>query len=601
MRESKIIVQFVLWTVTFFLLLTLFGKLVSPVKTFKTSDELEQAIEKGQVESMVVDPITYKISGNLKLFTKEQIQYKFKATAIGPVHMDKIRELAEKKGIPVVALEPPNPMYWILFNILLFVLLPLGFFYYLMKKQTGGKDGPFGFGKSKAKRFYPDKDRKVFADVAGCEEAKQEVQEIVEFLKNPGEFSRLGARIPKGILLYGKPGTGKTLLARAVAGEAGVPFLSANGSKFIEMFVGVGASRVRDLFETARKLSPCVIFIDEIDAVGQKRGAAIYGSHDEGGQTLNALLEELDGFEANAGIIVMAATNRPDVLDEALVRPGRFDRQIQVPSPDLHGRELILKVHTKNKKIDPSVDLLHIAKDTVGMVGADLENVVNEAVLIATRKKKITVDQSDFSEAVDKVSMGPMRKSVKLSEKEKKTTAYHEAGHTLVAMLNPKADPVHKVTIIPRGPALGFTKQLPDADRHSITKSQLEAMVEVCVGGRAAEELIMGEITTGHSNDFEKATEILRNMINRFGMSEEAGMAVYKDKTDFFGNAAGLDASQKTKELLENVLRDKLEETYKKVKKLLADNTNKLVAIANALLEKETLEAKDLDLIMQSF
>ena len=598
MRKGAIF-GFFIWLIAFLFLMTLFSRLVSPVKIFKTSGELEQVIEKGEVESMVVDPFTFQISGNLK--PKEQIQYKFKFTAIGALHMDKIRELAEKKGIPVIAKEPPNPMYGILFNVLLFLILPLGFFYWLMKKQTGGKGNPFDFGKSKAKRFEPNKDRKTFADVAGCEEAKQEVQEIVEFLKNPAEFSRLGARIPKGVLLYGKPGTGKTLLAKAVAGEAGVAFISANGSKFVEMFVGVGASRVRDLFETARKLAPCVVFIDEIDAVGQKRGAAIYGRPGEDGPNLNALLEELDGFDANSGIIVMAATNRPDVLDEALIRPGRFDRQTQVPSPDLKGRELILKVHTKNKKIDSNVDLFRIAKDTRGMVGADLENVVNEATLIATRKKKSLVDQSDFSEAIDKVSMGPMRKSIRLSEKEIKTTAYHEAGHTLVAMLNPKADPVHKVTIIPRGKALGFTKQLPDADRYSITKGELEAMVEVCVGGRAAEELIMGEITTGHSDDFEKATEILKSMINKFGMSDEAGMAVYKDKTDFFGNTAGLDASQKTKELLEKVLKDRLKEIYDKVKALLKTNENKLHAIANALLEKETLESQDLDLIMKSF
>ena len=509
---------------------------------------------------------------------------------------EEIRKLAIEKKVKYSTI-PDKSFLWGILSQLIFGGIMIGFFLWFMGAQTRGAAK---FSQSKSKRFQSNKDQKTFADVAGCEEAKEEVREIVDFLKNPIEFSRLGAKIPKGILLYGAPGTGKTLLAKAVAGEAGVPFISANGSKFIEMFVGVGASRVRDLFETARKLAPCVIFIDEIDAVGGKRGSAMYGSHDESRQTLDALLAELDGFEVNAGIIVVAATNCPDVLDEALIRPGRFDRQIQVPKPDLNGRELILKVHTKNKKIGPDVDLLHIAKDTAGMVGADLENVVNEATLIATKKKKQAVGQSDFSEAVDKVSMGPMRKSVRLSEKEKKTTAYHEAGHTLVAMLTPGADKVHKVTIIPRGPALGFTKQLPE-DRHSITKKELEAMVYVCVGGRAAEELIMGEITTGHSNDFEKATEILKNMINKFGMSEEAGMAVYKDKTDFFGNPAGLDASQKTKELLEKSLKDKLKEIYDKVKTLLEVNKKALDAIANALLEKETLELKDLDLIMQSF
>lgn len=591
----------ILWVGVFLLLFNFSNalrKIDQPEKV--SASEIKTHFLSGKVKGVVFEIETLNVQWEEPANNPPAIK-KFIARAAGQGHFNELVALAEKEKIPFDPAPPPNYFWQSLLSNLLWVVLLVVFWIWMMKKQTeqvSGRGGPFGFGQSKAK-LIAQKAEKTFADVAGCEEAKEEIKEIVDFLKNPSGFARLGARIPKGVLLYGLPGTGKTLLAKAVAGEAGVPFLSTNGSKFIEMFVGVGASRVRDLFESARKLAPCVVFIDEIDAVGKKRGFAIGGGHDEREQTLDALLEELDGFDKNCGIVVMAATNRPDILDEALVRPGRFDRQIMVPKPELTGREMILKIHARNAVLGPEVNLLEVAKDTAGMVGADLENVVNEAVLIATRKKKDYVEQSDFSEAVDKVSMGPARKSVKLTEKEKQRTAYHEAGHTLAAMLTEGADPVHKVTIIPRGPALGFTKQLPE-DRHSITKKELEAMVAVCVAGRAAEEVKFGEITTGHSNDFEKATLLLKKMIYELGMDEETGMAVYKEKADFWGNPTGLDASQKTKELLERAVKTKLAKIYNDVKELLVREVNKLDKLAGQLMEKETLDANEIRAIINS-
>ena len=568
--------------------------------------ELEDSISAGKVDNLIFVSESTKVFGTLKPDTKGSAPVNFETTALSVSHADELRKAAKEKGIKPEVKSPPSPWTMSILTNLMWIVPFFLISFVIGRKQMeqmNGKGGPFSFGKSKAKRFSSmanSKKRTTFDDVAGCEEAKEEVQEIVEFLKNPGKFTRLGGKVPKGILLYGAPGTGKTLLARAVAGEAGVEFLSASGSEFVEMFVGVGATRVRDLFESARKLSPCVVFIDEIDAVGKKRGVAIGGGHDEREQTLDALLTELDGFDKNGQIVVFAATNRPDVLDEALIRPGRFDRSVQVPKPNVEGREMILKIHTKGVPLGPDVNLSDIAKDTFGMVGADLANVVNEAVLIATRANKDQVGQSDFSEAVDKVSMGPMRRSVKLNDKEKRMTAYHESGHTLVAMLTNGADPVHKVTIVPRGQALGFTKPLPDGDRYSFTKDQLDAKVAVLLGGRAAEETVFNEITTGASDDLDKATNVLRKMVYELGMDEGAGMIVHKAKTDFWGNSTGLDASEKTKELLEAIVKEKSEKIYKDVKKLLSDNRSKLDALANALLEKETLTAAEIRTIINS-
>ena len=565
-----------------------------------TLSELVSKINNSEVSKIVInnDDLEVTLKDNNKYSAKKEIESSLTET-LKNYGVDG----AKLGAIEIKVEQSVGFNFWV--GTVLPLLLPfllVGFLiWYMMRQANRANMGAFSFGKSQAKLSGPFDGRKkiMFSDVAGSSEAKEELIEVVDFLKNPKKFLDMGARIPRGVLLVGAPGTGKTLLARAVAGEANVPFFYISGSEFVEMFVGVGASRVRDLFNMAKKFAPSIVFIDEIDAVGRQRGAGLGGGHDEREQTLDALLEELDGFDKNCGIVVMAATNRPDILDEALIRPGRFDRQIQVPKPDLAGREMILKIHARNVVLGPEINLLEVAKDTAGMVGADLENVVNEAVLIATRKNKDYVEQSDFSEAVDKVSMGPARKSVKLTNKEKQRTAYHEAGHTLAAMLTGGADPVHKVTIIPRGPALGFTKQLPE-DRHSITKKELEAMVAVCVAGRAAEEVKFGEITTGHSSDFEQATLLLKNMIYELGMDKEAGMAVYKEKTDFWGNPTGLDASQKTKELLEGAVKTKLTKIYNDVKELLVKERNKLDKLASQLMEKETLDANEIRAIINS-
>jgi len=595
------------WVISFIAAVWIFSYLANIAVIQKISPaQLKEAIQQDRVAEIVFVPETYEISGSFKPSGEGKQGLQFKVRAVGTVHLEEIRKLAEEKNVAYRVSNPPSSWLSAILSSLLIFGGFIFLFSYLSRKQSeqmGGKNGgPFGFGKSKARQYVRNGDRKTFADVAGCDESKEELQEIVQFLKDPSEFTRLGARVPKGVLLYGDPGTGKTLLARAVAGEANVNFLFSSGSEFVEMFVGVGASRVRNLFENARKLTPCVVFIDEIDAVGRARsGAGVGNAHDEREQTIDALLHELDGFIPNQGIIVIAATNRPDILDQALIRPGRFDRQVNVPRPDLRGREMILKVHVKNIKLSTAVDLLIIAKDTAGMVGADLENVVNEAALIAARKKRLAVEQSDFSEAVDRVSMGPMKKSAKLSEREKRTTAYHESGHTLVAMLSEHADPVHKVTIIPRGPALGFTKQLPEDDRHIHTKKQLEAMVAVCLGGRAAEELVLKDITTGAANDLSKATTILRKMVYELGMYEkELGLAVFQEKFDFWGNPAGVDASQKTKEVLEALVQKELKRIYECAMNHLVGNRGKLDALAEALLEKETLDAKEIQEILNS-
>jgi cell division protease FtsH len=588
------------WMFALSALFILFSRLGSDFTQSLSPAELEAKINEGKVERITFSPETLKISGSFKRSPDGKLLEArpfFEARAVGANHFESIYKLAVDKKVMVRVEDPPNffKMQLILTLVSLggFVLL----FMWLARKQ-GEQMGKFF--KSKSRRFKRSDKKKVFNDVAGCDEAKYELEEIVKFLKEPGKFTSVGAKIPKGVLLVGPPGTGKTLLAQAVAGEANVEFLSATGSEFIEMFVGVGASRVRELFEEAKKLAPCIVFIDEIDAIGKKRGVAIGGGHDEREQTLNQILTELDGFTKSTGVVVIAATNRADVLDEALIRPGRFDRKVYVHPPELEGRVQILKIHSRGVKLGPDVDLEYIAKDTVGMVGADLANIVNEAALIATRRDSPVVEAKDFSEAVDKVSMGPERKSTKMSEEEKRMTAYHEAGHTLVAMLNKEADPVHKVTIIPRGPALGFTKQLPSSDRHSQTKEQLLAKVAVCAGGRVAEELVFNKITTGASNDFEHATFILRKMIYELGMDEEVGPVVYKSGTDFWGQPTGLDVSEKTKELLESRVKKQMDAVMKEVSELLGKNRPKLDALAKMLLEKETLNSEEIKNVLQS-
>ncbi|MFL3024778.1 MAG: ATP-dependent zinc metalloprotease FtsH [Candidatus Neomarinimicrobiota bacterium] len=482
----------------------------------------------------------------------------------------------------------------------------LAFWIFLMRRMQGGGGGMksiFNFGKSKAKIWTSDMPKVTFNDVAGCVEAKEELKEVVDFLKKPKRYQKLGAKIPRGVLLVGPPGTGKTLLARAIAGEANVAFFSLSGADFVEMFVGVGASRVRDLFEQGKKNQPCIIFIDELDAVGRQRGAGLGGGHDEREQTLNALLVEMDGFEANEDIILMAATNRPDVLDAALLRPGRFDRQVIVDVPDLKGRLGILKVHTKkivlNKK---KIDLNAIAKGTPGMVGADLENIVNEAALLAVRKKKLSVDMDDFEEAKDKVMMGVQRKSVVLTEDEKKTTAYHEAGHTLVAALTEGADPVHKVTIIPRGQALGVTMQLPIDEKHGYARGYIEGRLAILMGGRAAEELIFNELTTGAGNDIEQATQIARKMVCEWGMSDVLGPMTFGKKNEeiFLGREiqSHRDFSEVTARMIDEEVVRIVRKAQSTAENTLDKNSGLLHNLAKALLEFETIDGKEVEAIM---
>ncbi len=483
------------------------------------------------------------------------------------------------------------------------MLLLIGVWIFFMRQmQGGGRGGAFSFGKSKAKMLDESTNTVTFADVAGCEEAKEEVAELVDFLRDPSKFQKLGGRIPRGVLMVGNPGTGKTLLARAIAGEAKVPFFSISGSDFVEMFVGVGAARVRDMFEQAKKHAPCIVFIDEIDAVGRQRGAGLGGGNDEREQTLNQLLVEMDGFEANVGVIVIAATNRPDVLDPALLRPGRFDRQVVVPLPDIRGREEILKVHMRKVPLSPDVKPDIIARGTPGFSGADLANLVNEAALFAARGSKRLVDMEDFERAKDKIMMGAERRSMVMPEEERRNTAYHESGHTVVAKLLPKTDPVHKVTIIPRGRALGVTMQLPTEDRYSQDRERLLNTITVLFGGRIAEELFMHQMTTGASNDFERATEIARRMVTHWGMSDELGTMVYGDNEGevFLGRSITThkNVSEATLQKVDQEIRRIIDTQFKLARKLLEDNRDKVEAMAKALLELETLDAEQIGDVM---
>ncbi|MBR7024650.1 MAG: ATP-dependent zinc metalloprotease FtsH [Selenomonadaceae bacterium] len=501
------------------------------------------------------------------------------------------------KGVEITAQNPKDPPWWMtLLTSLLPIALLVAFWYFMISQAQGGGGKVFSFGKSRAKLMGGDKVKVKFSDVAGADEAKEELEEVVEFLKHPKKFNDLGARIPKGVLLFGPPGTGKTLLAKAVAGEAGVAFFSISGSDFVEMFVGVGASRVRDLFAQAKKNSPCIIFIDEIDAVGRQRGANVGGGHDEREQTLNQLLVEMDGFAANEGIIIIAATNRPDILDRALLRPGRFDRQIVVDKPDVQGRVAILKVHTKGKPIAKDADLDILARRTPGFTGADLANLVNEAALLAARRNKHEINMIELEESIERVMAGPERKSKVMSEDEKKLTAYHEGGHALVGMMLKHADPVHKVTIIPRGRAGGYTLMLPKEDRSYATRSELIDRLKVAMGGRVAEEIVLNEISTGASQDIQQASQIVRAMIMQYGMSETLGFVSYggDPAQQYYFGQPQKNYSEKVAGEIDKEIQKYMSEAYEACRTIINENRDKLDAIAKALIDKETLTAQEL-------
>jgi cell division protease FtsH len=554
----------------------------------KNITELKAMINDGKVEKVTIKPADVIA---IEKSTKNEIH-----TKLGNPHQQNdVMNLAASKGIAVEdETAAANSTFW---SILIWYgpfLLLIGFWIFMLRQMQSGGNKALSFGKSRAKLLNNQQKRVTFKDVAGVDEAKEELQEIIEFLKEPQKFQKLGGRIPKGVLLVGPPGTGKTLMARAVAGEANVPFFSISGSDFVEMFVGVGASRVRDLFEQGKKNAPCIIFIDEIDAVGRHRGAGLGGGHDEREQTLNQLLVEMDGFESNDGVIIMASTNRPDVLDPALLRPGRFDRRVVVPRPDVRGREGILKVHTRKIPLGEDVDVSVIARGTPGFTGADLANLVNEAALNAARYNKKIVNMADFELAKDKVLMGAERKSMVITNEEKRVTAYHEAGHTLVGLKVPNADPVHKVTIIPRGMALGVTQQLPEGDRHNYSKEYLLGQIAILMGGRLAEEVFLGSITTGASNDIERATELARAMVCEYGMSDLGPLTFgKKEEQIFLGReiAQHRDFSEDTAIKIDQQVKYIIGEQYDRAKGIIEENRDTMVRLAETLLDRETLDA----------
>ncbi len=561
--------------------------------------EFMAKVEAGDVKevTMYLGQVSYELQGEYI----RPANRKFQVTIAKEDAATVTKELRDK-AVQIKVKEHGNADWVLLLLNGLPLLLLVGFCLFLMRQMQAGGNKALSFGKSRARLLSAQQKKATFKDVAGTDEAKEELQEIIEFLKDPQKFQKLGGRIPKGVLLVGPPGTGKTLLARAIAGEANVPFFSISGSDFVEMFVGVGASRVRDLFEQGKKNAPCIIFIDEIDAVGRHRGAGLGGGHDEREQTLNALLVEMDGFESNEGVILIAATNRPDVLDPALLRPGRFDRRVVVARPDVKGREEILRVHTRKVPIGDDVDLSIIARGTPGFSGADLANLVNEAALWAARQNRKFVTMADFEMSKDKVLMGVERKSMILSDEEKKNTAYHEAGHALVAAMTPGADPVHKVTIIPRGMALGLTMQLPEDDKHTYTREYLEAMLAVLMGGRSAEEIFLGHVTTGAGNDIERSTDIARNMVCEWGMSELGPLAFgKKDEAIFLGReiAQHRDYSEDTAIQIDKEVRRIVNAAYEKARGLLSDNRDVLERIAQALLEREVIDAAEVKLLME--
>jgi len=574
------------------LVINLFNVPTNPLEQEMVYSDFVSAVDRGEISEVTIKENA--ISGRKKDGTQFRTYAPDNSGIIAQLQKQQVR----------ITVRPADKSPWYVTFLLswgpMLLIIALWIFF-IRQMQTGGNRA-MSFGKSRAQLLTEDKKKVTFADVAGVDEAKVEVQEIVEFLKDPPKFQKLGGRIPKGVLVVGPPGTGKTLLARAIAGEAGVPFLSISGSDFVEMFVGVGASRVRDLFEQGRKNAPCIIFIDEIDAVGRLRGAGLGGGHDEREQTLNQLLVEMDGFETSEGVILVAATNRPDVLDPALLRPGRFDRQVYVGRPDIKGRLEVLKVHSKKVPIANEVDLEVIARGTPGFAGADLENLVNEAALLAARRSKSQVEMLDFEDAKDKILMGVERKSAVLSEEEKRNTAYHEAGHAVVAKLLPGTDPVHKVTVIPRGQALGVTMQLPTEDRYTYYKDFLLNNLAILMGGRIAEEVFIGRISTGAGNDIEKATELARKMVTQWGMSEELGPLTYGQGQEeiFLGReiAQHRDYSEATAVAIDTEVRRLVTENYERAKRLIIDHKDGLIAVAEALIERETLDAGDLDRIL---
>ena len=591
-----------LWLVLILLFASLF-------KIFDTGNRHRKEIKFsdfiGQVKEGKVKDVTFKadnlIVGNFK---DPQADGKSAFETIGDTENGKVFEILEKNNIiPNYERAEKTPIWQqVLISWFPMLLLFVFFFLFMRQIQVGGGKA-MSFGKSKARLLTESNNRVTFKDVAGAEEAKQELEEIIAFLKDPKKFTRLGGRIPKGVLLMGSPGTGKTLLARAIAGEAGVPFFSISGSDFVEMFVGVGASRVRDLFEQGKKHAPCIIFIDEIDAVGRHRGAGLGGGHDEREQTLNQLLVEMDGFESNEGVILIAATNRPDVLDPALLRPGRFDRRVVVSPPDVKGREAILQVHTRKTPLSADVKLNVIARGTPGFSGADLENLVNEAALIAARENKKFLEMNDFEHAKDKVLMGVERKSMVLSDTEKKTTAYHEAGHTLVGKFMPGTDPIHKVSIIPRGMALGVTQTLPNEDRTSLTRERAENNIAFLMGGRIAEELVFNQKTTGAGNDIERATDLARKMVCEWGMSDVLGPVTFgkKEEAIFLGReiAQHRDFSEQTAQIIDREVRDIVERNYRKAREIVSSKLSILHDLAKALLEYETIDGAEVERIVQ--
>jgi len=574
-----------------------------------TFDQYETLINTNKIkEAKIIKDETnnYVLEGKLKEkeFINNQNIEKFRVTLVEPIIQDQVK-IWKERGIKYTFVKESNEWMTLLFGLVPWILI-IGVWVLFMRRMqgggAGGQKGIFSFGKSKAKLISESQTKVTFNDVAGADEAKQELEEVIEFLKEPTKFQKLGGKIPRGVLLLGPPGTGKTLLARAVAGEAGVPFFSISGADFVEMFVGVGASRVRDLFEQGKKNAPCIVFIDEIDAVGRQRGAGLGGGHDEREQTLNALLVEMDGFEQNSGVIIIAATNRPDVLDPALLRPGRFDRQVVVDRPDVKGREGILKVHTRKTPLDESVKLKTLAKGTPGLSGAELANLVNEAALSAARKNKTTIDMTDFEDAKDKIMMGMERKSLIISEKEKNITAYHEIGHVLVALKTPQADPVHKVTIIPRGRALGVTTYLPVDEKHTYSKEYLEGIITYALGGRAAEKIVFNNFTTGAGNDIEKATGIARKMVCEWGMSEKMGPIAYGSKQEelFLGREVTKhqEFSENTSQEIDAEVKIIVMEAMARAENILVENMDVLHRLSKELLEREILDADEINKII---
>ncbi|MGA9665313.1 MAG: ATP-dependent zinc metalloprotease FtsH [Gallionella sp.] len=586
-----------IWMVVALVLMTVFNQFNSH-QQLATQSQLDYSqfldeVKQGHISKVVIE------GRALKATTTDGKHI----TSYAPSDLWMVSDLL-KNGVNIEA--KPEEEQSFLMNIFVswfpMILLILVWVYFMRQMQGGGKGGAFSFGKSRARMLDENKERFTFADVAGCDEAKEEVSELVDFLRDPSKFQNLGGRIPRGVLLVGNPGTGKTLLAKAIAGEAKVPFFSISGSDFVEMFVGVGAARVRDMFEQAKKQAPCIVFIDEIDAVGRQRGAGLGGGNDEREQTLNALLVEMDGFEGASGVIVIAATNRPDVLDAALLRPGRFDRQVVVPLPDIRGREQILMVHMRKVPIAPDVKADILARGTPGMSGADLANLVNEAALFAARRSKRFVEMDDFEAAKDKIMMGAERRSMVMPEEERRNTAYHESGHAVVAKLLPKTDPVHKVTIIPRGRALGVTMQLPAEDRYSMDKERILSTIAVLFGGRIAEEIFMHQMTTGASNDFERATAMARSMVTQWGMSDALGTMVYGENEGevFLGRSVTThkNISEATMQQVDAEIRRIIDQQYALARRLIEANRDKIEAMTKALLEWETIDADQINDIM---